>query len=314
MLRPFACFPAVCGLWLMNVCATLAAADGFPQLISTGNFEAAAADFDVPTGRREAELRMAVGEANGRQTGLSSSIFHSPSTVPDSSAPSPRLDSALRPDDVETVFRAQGPADEGVVVPLVQREAAEFLPVKGLNIPNPLPLLRDPLSLIGNPLTWHGGFRGAWGSNFDQGSMTYGNLVLVSGLPIGIDTEFAYRIDPRLILARRAFWNGDFNLVYHIKQIRYVVFRMGVGTNWQTDGVDTDLGFNSTYGFDVILKKPFYLGATIDWGRLGTHGLLHWQFTGGLDFGRLQLFVGYDFYEVGKRERKNVIAGAGLLF
>lgn len=185
------------------------------------------------------------------------------------------------------------------------RDTVELLPVKALSIPN-------PFALLGSPTQWGGRFRAAYGSNFNDGSLLHGNLIIDRGLPLGIDSEFNYRTDPRRVLADRRFWNGDLNVVYHLKQIRYVGFRLGIGANWLTDGAHTDVGFNTTYGFDIRLKKPFYATTTIDYGWLGSKQMLHWHLSGGLDFGRFELFIGYDFFEVGSRERKNVIAGAGI--
>lgn len=209
-------------------------------------------------------------------------------------------------DDPAVLFRGQSPADE-FVVPLVHRRAAMIQPVRNISVPN-------PLALLGNPRQWRGRFRGAYGSNFGGRTMLYGNYILTSGVPIALDTEFAYRQDEKPRLADRRFWNGDFNLVYHLKQIRYVVFRMGVGANWLNDGETTEVGFNSTYGFDIRLKKPWYVTTTVDWGRLGSDQLLHWQLSGGLDFGRFELFLGYDFFDVGNLERKLWLAGAGIWF
>lgn len=200
-----------------------------------------------------------------------------------------------------------GSGDAGVVRPLVNRSQTPVRSIRTLSVPN-------PLSLLGNPLSWRGRLRAGYGSNFNKGSLLYGHLMIDSGVPLGIDTEFNYRQDRHRVLADRRFWNGDVNVVYHLNQIRYVMFRIGAGLNWLTDGTDTDVGFNTTYGFDVRLKKPWYLTTYIDYGTLGSDSLLHWHVSGGVDFGRLELFIGYDFFEVGTRERKNIIAGVGLWY
>ena len=207
-------------------------------------------------------------------------------------------------DSVSALFRGQDP---GVVTPLVHRGTTPVQTVRTLSIPN-------PLVLIGNPFRWKGRFRAAYGSNFDNRSLLHGHLQVDSGVPLGIDAEFNYRQDKRRRLASRRFWNGDVNLVYHLKQIRYVMFRIGAGINWLDDGADTDVGFNTTYGLDVRLKKPWYLTTYIDYGTLGSDTMLHWHVSGGLDFGRFEVFIGYDFFEIGARERKNILAGVGLWY
>lgn len=207
---------------------------------------------------------------------------------------------------VEAVFRGQSP-HEAVVKPLVLRDSFDVVPVRTLSIPN-------PLALLGNPFAWKGRFRAAYGSNFGNRSLIHGNLHLESGAPFGIDAEANYREDHRAIYSDRRFWNGDANLIYRLSKIRYLVFRMGLGANWLDDGDGVDLGFNTTVGFDVRLKNPWYFSTTIDWGTVHSDPLFHWQITGGLSFSRLELFVGYDFFQIRSRERKNFIAGAGFWF
>jgi len=206
-------------------------------------------------------------------------------------------------------IRGQNPAEEAAIVPLISwdRTPAVMQPVAGS-------ALLNPLALLGNPRQWHGRFRAAFGSNFDEREMIYGNYQLTSGAPLGLDTEFIYRQDEQRRLADRRFWNGDANVVYHLRQIRWLVFRMGVGVNWLTDGENTDVGFNTTYGFDIRLKKPWYISTSIDWGQLDSDEMLHWHISGGMEFGWLELFIGYDFFEVGSLERKTVLAGAGIWF
>jgi hypothetical protein len=205
----------------------------------------------------------------------------------------------------DPLFRAGRDSTE--IAPLVHHDAVELLPVGLPSIPN-------PLVLLGSPSKWGGRVRGAYGTNFNDGSLLHGNLIIDRGMPLGIDTEVNYRTDPKRILADRNFWNGDFNVVYHLKQIRYVGFRLGIGANWLTDGNRTDVGFNTTAGFDVRLTKPFYATTVVDWGWLGSDQMFHWHISGGLDFGRFELFIGYDFFEVGNTERKNVLVGAGIWF
>jgi len=196
---------------------------------------------------------------------------------------------------------------DGAISPLVNHGPTAVRPVQARS-------LLTPLLLLGRPALWHGRFRSAYGSNFDGRSMIHGHLTIDSGVPLGIDSEFNYRRDQRTILANRRFWNGDANLIYHLKQIRYVSFRIGAGVNWLNDGETTDVGFNTTYGFDIRLKKPWYITTNFDWGRIGSQGLYHWHISTGVEFGWVELFVGYDFFELGSRERKNILAGAGLWY
>lgn len=180
-------------------------------------------------------------------------------------------------------------------------------PVRRISIPN-------PLALIGNPFRWTGRFRAEYGDNFDDTNHIRGNLIVNSGLPIGFDTEFAYRHDDVRRRGTNHLWTGDFNFIYRFGKIRNAEIRAGLGVNWLTGGNSTEVGFNSTYGVDIYLARPWIISTSFDWGTLGSESLFHFRITGGLDFGRFEIFAGYDFYEIGNLERKNIVAGLGMWF
>lgn len=209
----------------------------------------------------------------------------------------------FRTTEAETIFRGQSPP----IVPLINRQATSLIPVRRLSIPN-------PIKLLGDLARSNGRLRGAFGSNFDGREMIYGNLILNGGLPVGIDTEVTYRTDERRRLANRRFMMGDFNVVYSFRKIQWVAFRVGAGANWLHDGEETEWGFNSTMGFDFRIKDPWYISTVFDWGTLGKEELFHWQITGGIDLGKIEVFIGYDFHQIRSRERKTYIAGLGLWF
>jgi hypothetical protein len=180
-------------------------------------------------------------------------------------------------------------------------------PVKRISIPN-------PLRLLGNPLRWTGRFRGEVGDNFDDTNHIRGNLIVNSGLPIGFDTEVVYRHDEKMRRGTNDLLTGDFNLIYRFGKVRNAEIRAGIGVNWLTGGDSTELGFNSTYGVDIYLARPWIISTSFDWGTLGSQELLHARITGGLDLGRFEIFFGYDFYEIGNQERKGWVAGLGMWF
>ncbi len=195
-----------------------------------------------------------------------------------------------------------------------------LLPVGRLSFPNPLNILRNPLGfltsplrLLGNPFRWGGRFRGEIGDNFDDLRHLGGNLIVSSGLPVGFDTEFHYRQDDARGHRLNNFWTGDFNVVYRFGKIRNAEIRAGIGINWLSDD-SFEIGINSTYGVDIYLSKPWIISTSFDWGTLGSDSLLHMRITAGLDFGRFEIYAGYDFYEIGSRERKTLVAGLGMWF
>lgn len=199
--------------------------------------------------------------------------------------------------------------EQPVVSSLTNRnDGVTVRPVRTLSIPT-------PLAYLGNPASWGTRFRAAYGSNFDDRNMLYGNVIINTKGVFGIDTEFSRRDDGRRpVLADSQFWVGDANLIYRLSQIRNVMLRVGAGINWLDDGTNSEIGFNTTYGMDIYIAKPWLISTTLDWGSLGSDTVWHWQFTGGIDLGRFELFIGYDFHQIGNRERKNLIAGAGFWF
>ena len=74
----------------------------------------------------------------------------------------------------------------------------------------------------------------------------------------------------------------------------------GLGFNWLADAQDTNFGFNFTYGGDWFVRRPWILSAEIDWGRLGQAALFHGRATVGLHFHRLEIYTGYDYYDVNR--------------
>ena len=51
-------------------------------------------------------------------------------------------------------------------------------------------------------------------------------------------------------------------------------WRAGIGFNWLDDPIDTNFGFNFTYGFDLFPRRPWVLSTELDWGTLGEAELL----------------------------------------
>jgi hypothetical protein len=130
----------------------------------------------------------------------------------------------------------------------------------------------------------------------------------------GADASF-YRwsedFDPPT-LAADSLWTGDCNLLFRFVQSEHVQMRTGLGMNWLADDRDSDFGFNFTYGGDVFPARPFVFSADLDWGWLGSAGLFHFRSTAGVILGPLEIFTGYDYYDVGRAQFDGLIAGLRL--
>ena len=111
-----------------------------------------------------------------------------------------------------------------------------------------------------------------------------------------------------------ALWTGDFNVTFRFAQSKHLQMRTGLGFNYLADEIGSDFGFNFTYGSDWFPSRPWVLSADIDWGTLGHANLFHARSTVGLQFHGMEIFTGYDYYEVGNTEIRGMIGGLRFWF
>lgn len=174
----------------------------------------------------------------------------------------------------------------------------------------------DGSLLIDSPLTgesasWTAHLRGEYATDFGDQNRAGGSLLFEHSSRFGIDTSADYRYQD-LPVGHDDLWTGDFNIVYRFAQSEHVQVRSGLGFNWLSDEIDTDLGFNFTYGADFFPAKPWVISTVIDWGRLGDVSLFHGRATVGLVFDRFDIYTGYDYYDVGGTQLDGFVAGIGV--
>jgi hypothetical protein len=104
-------------------------------------------------------------------------------------------------------------------------------------------------------------------------------------------------------------WTGDVNAIFRFAQNEHVQMRTGLGVNWLADDAGSDLGFNFTYGGDVFPIRPLIFSADLDWGRLGHAGLFHFRATAGAALRSVEIYTGYDYFDVGQAQFDGWIAG-----
>lgn len=90
---------------------------------------------------------------------------------------------------------------------------------------------------------------------------------------------------------------GDANLVWRFVQHPSTQWRSGVGINWLADD-HTDVGFNFTYGFDVLPIHPFVWSNELDLGRLGHATLLRVRSTVGAQWSDGELYTGFEYLDI----------------
>jgi len=91
---------------------------------------------------------------------------------------------------------------------------------------------------------------------------------------------------------------GDVNLVYRFAQGAHGSARAGMGLNFLDDDIDEELGFNVTYGGDILPVEPLVLSGELDFGTLGDATLLHLRGSAGVVLDHFELYAGVDYYEI----------------
>ena len=90
--------------------------------------------------------------------------------------------------------------------------------------------------------------------------------------------------------------------------------RTGIGLNWISDQVGQDSGFNFTYGGDWFPVRPFIVSGELDWGEIGHSNLVHVRVTAGVEWHRAEVYVGYDYLDVGNAQLGTCLAGVRIWF
>ena len=90
---------------------------------------------------------------------------------------------------------------------------------------------------------------------------------------------------------------GDVNWVFRFAQHPRTVWRSGVGINWLIDH-DDDIGFNFTYGFDVLPIRPIVWSTDFDLGTLGHASLFRVRTTVGVQWLECELYTGFEYVDV----------------
>lgn len=155
--------------------------------------------------------------------------------------------------------------------------------------------------------------QGDYGTDFDSLSQAHGRIFGERDTRIGFDTEFFYRRE-ELRPGTDQLWHGDFNLTYRFAQSDRWQFRAGLGINWLTDDIDTDVGFNTTYGAEWFPAEPWVLNSSLDWGRVGSTSLLHLRNTIGVTRSGWGLFTGHDYLRIGDESIHSWITGLEYRF
>jgi len=109
-------------------------------------------------------------------------------------------------------------------------------------------------------------------------------------------------------------WTGDLNLVIPVLSSERFVARFGAGMNWLSDRIGTEFGINATVAMDWFIADPWILSGEMDFGSIGNSELFHGRFTAGILYKHVEFYTGFDYFEIGNFDSRQLVGGIRLWF
>jgi hypothetical protein len=78
--------------------------------------------------------------------------------------------------------------------------------------------------------------------------------------------------------------------------------------------VGDDWGYNFTYSCDWFPHPPWVLSAELDWGEVGHAHLVHVRATIGCQFRGVEIYAGYDYFDLGPVPLSGMVGGLEFWF
>ena len=164
------------------------------------------------------------------------------------------------------------------------------------------------------PRTWAARLRMEYADEFNDLTRVSGHLLLTTKSRLGLDTETSYHEEQLSGGGRDDLWLGDCNIFFRFAQNEHAQFRTGLGFNWLDDPVQTDFGFNFTYGADLFVRRPWVLSTTIDWGTLGEAELFRFRTTAGVIVHGVEVYTGYEYLDIDATHMNGIMGGVRIWF
>ena len=139
----------------------------------------------------------------------------------------------------------------------------------------------------------------------------------------GLKGSFDYRNDAEMLAdfnGQDSFWIGDLAWTRRFAQSDTMQIRSGLGFMWFSDGVDSDIGWNFLYEANWYLKNPWVVNASVNLGALHfqegrpSTPVVNFRTTFGYQCKRIQVYLGYQHFQIGDDERDSLISGLQLSF
>ncbi len=161
---------------------------------------------------------------------------------------------------------------------------------------------------------WAGRLRFEYADTFDGMSRVGGHLLLSTTRGWGLDSAMGYLEEKLPGNTYNSLWIGDCNIIYRLSEDEKTQMRIGAGFNWLDDPIDTNYGFNFTFGMDFFHHKPWIVSGAIDWGTLGSAELFRFRTTAGIIINRVETYIGYEYFDVDRTQTSSLIAGVRFWF
>jgi hypothetical protein len=151
-----------------------------------------------------------------------------------------------------------------------------------------------------------------YGDNSGDVDWIGGHLLLGRG--IGIDTEWDHFEESLSSGRQDQLWIGDFNVILGGPINDRLNVYIGGGISWLDDEIATDAGANFTIGGDYFLHENVVWTGAVDVGKIGGASYFHGATTVGLKFECLEIYTGYDYYDIGDTQIDGIMAGLRFWF
>ena len=155
--------------------------------------------------------------------------------------------------------------------------------------------------------------RGEFGHNLEDLKQTQLHGLFESSNRLGVDGAISYRHES-IAGGNDELLTGDLNVLFRFAQSPRLQMRAGAGVNWLHDDEGTEAGVNFTYGGDLFIADPWVVSAELDAGSLGDSGLFHFRATVGVLLNNVEIYTGYDRYDVDSYETNQWVTGVGIWF
>ncbi len=166
----------------------------------------------------------------------------------------------------------------------------------------------------GSSKTFSARLTAEWAEQPGDVSRIGGRLQLHTSSRFGLDTQMDWLREPGSGPIDDELWLGDCNVIFRFAQSERAQFYTGVGFNWLDDPIDTNFGFNFTYGADFFPAKPWVISSSIDWGTLGRAEQFRFRTTAGLMINRVEVFAGYEYLDIDRTQMNAYVGGVGVWF